>query len=756
MTVGKTCGAHPDCDLRESGEYCASLSGGAFAGACRTCIECAFHADGIDGACPRTCASRNLTDGVGAASEGEFFDDYGYWVKVRAGEEISSGCTSSAREATKTTTGNKKGTTTSCSGPFRKRASDRWCAVDVLTLKFPYDRCIADGENGYCGVGSREVCIGERFDCCPLRVGPIAGLVTAVALVLLVVQFYVYRAYYRRRLIRKRTFWNDPRLVEAAERACERFPILAAQLSSRELRAIAIIPVRPHPMRTRETRPPPLFAQFPDLTSLCCVHHNRLVQAKPLKPEGPLGAAPEPNSKGKYTRSCSMLGRKTGDVHDDYVFHELLGKGQQGSTYRVTNKHTGAEEACKVISRWKPVIKGEIDIVRREISFLHLLGGHPNVVGLIDAYEDSKHVYIVKEYCKGGELFDRVIERKHYSEKDAAELFRAIVRTLKHCHGLGVTHRDLKPENFAFKTEAVDSPIAAVDFSRSAYFEPGQKLHDLVGTVYYVAPEVIRRDYSAEADVWSAGVILYILLCGLPPFWASNDGAVFEKVLMGKYDLESVPWQTISAGAKDVVKRVLVQDPAKRMTVEEILNHPWVREDGDAPEAPMDEAVLSRIRQFSAVNKFKKLVAMAMAKTMTKNEIMTMRDQFKSFDEDGSGSISFDELRMGLKKKGARITVQETDELLKSMDMDGSGEVDYEEFIAATLAVSKLNDESNMERAFAMIDKDHSGFVTRDELLSIVEQFKLGEDFDIDEMLTSADTNGDGKLSYDEFLAALT
>ena len=239
MTFGTTCGAHPDCDLHESGEYCASLSGGAFAGACRSCIECAFHADGIDGACPRTCASRNLTDGIGAASEGEFFEDYAYWVKVRDGEEISSGCTSSAREATKTTTANKKGMTLPCSGPFRKRASDRWCAVDVLTLEFPYARCIADGENDYCGVGSREVCVGERFDCCPLRAGPIAGLVTAVSLVLLVVQFYIYRAYYRRRLIRKRTFWNDPKLVEAAKRACERFPILAAQESSRELRAIA-------------------------------------------------------------------------------------------------------------------------------------------------------------------------------------------------------------------------------------------------------------------------------------------------------------------------------------------------------------------------------------------------------------------------------------------------------------------------------------------------------------------------------------
>ena len=150
----------------------------------------------------------------------------------------------------------------------------------------------------------------------------------------------------------------------------------------------------------------------------------------------------------------------------------MLGKGQQGSTYRVTNKDTGAEAACKVISRWKPVIKGEVDIVRREISFLHLLGGHPNVVGLIDAYEDSKHVYIVKEYCKGGELFDRVIERKHYSEKDAAELFRAIVRTLKHCHDLGVTHRDLKLSNVLVtskgRAKLVDFGLAAVRIDKDA------------------------------------------------------------------------------------------------------------------------------------------------------------------------------------------------------------------------------------------------------------------------------------------------
>ena len=125
---------------------------------------------------------------------------------------------------------------------------------------------------------------------------------------------------------------------------------------------------------------------------------------------------------------------------------------------------------------------------RREVSILHHLSGHPNIVGLIDAYEGTKHVYIVMDYCSGGELFDRIVARGHYSERDAAECFRIMMRTLAHCHGLGVIHRDLKPENFVLKTKAENSPIAAIDFGLSSYFEPGQKLHDFVGSAYYVAP----------------------------------------------------------------------------------------------------------------------------------------------------------------------------------------------------------------------------------------------------------------------------
>ena len=274
----------------------------------------------------------------------------------------------------------------------------------------------------------------------------------------------------------------------------------------------------------------------------------------------------------------------------------------------------------------------DVEDVRREISILHHLGDHPNVVELIDAYEGSKHIYIVMELCKGGELFDRIVAKSHYSEKEAASTFRTMMRTVAHCHNLGVIHRDLKPENFVLKTTADDSPIKAIDFGLSTYFEPAQHFHDIVGSAYYVAPEVLRRNYSNEADIWSAGVILYILLAGVPPFWAQSEQAIFDEVLKGKYDLKSDPWGKISEGAKDVVRKMLVSNPKDRATAQEILNHPWVREDGDASDEQLEDVVLSRMRKFAAMNKFKKMGMLAVAKTLSKEEIAGMKEIFQAFD----------------------------------------------------------------------------------------------------------------------------
>ena len=418
---------------------------------------------------------------------------------------------------------------------------------------------------------------------------------------------------------------------------------------------------------------------------------------------------------------------------------------------------TKREAACKAIAKRKLVSAEDVEDVRREISILHHLGDHPNVVELIDAYEGSKHIYIVMELCEGGELFDRIVARGHYSEKDAATIFRTMMRTVAHCHNLGVIHRDLKPENFVLKTTEPDAAIKAIDFGLSTYFEPQQHFHDIVGSAYYVAPEVLKRNYSNEADIWSAGVILYILLAGVPPFWAQSEQAIFDEVLKGKYDLRSDPWDKISEGAKDVVRKMLVSDPKQRATAQEVLNHPWVREDGDASDAQLEDVVLSRMRKFAAMNKFKKMGMLAVAKTLSKEEIAGMKEVFQAFDTDRSGTVTISELMDGLRKKGVDKAASEVAELVKSMDMDGNGELDYEEFIAATLSTAKMENEDNLARAFAYFDKDNSGYISRSEVQKVITDFGLDHEFgDVNDFMAAADTNKDGKIDYDEFLAVMT
>ena len=434
-----------------------------------------------------------------------------------------------------------------------------------------------------------------------------------------------------------------------------------------------------------------------------------------------------------------------------------LGKGQFGTTYLVSHKVTKREAACKAIAKRKLVSAEDVEDVRREISILHHLGDHPNIVELIDAYEGSKHIYIVMELCEGGELFDRIVARGHYSEKDAATIFRTMMRTVAHCHNLGVIHRDLKPENFVLKTKEPDAAIKAIDFGLSTYFEPQQHFHDIVGSAYYVAPEVLKRNYSNEADVWSAGVILYILLAGVPPFWAQSEQAIFDEVLKGKYDLRSDPWDKISEGAKDVVRKMLVSDPKQRATAQEVLNHPWVREDGDASDEPLEDVVLSRMRKFAEMNKFKKMGMLAVAKTLSKEEIAGMKEVFQAFDTDRSGTVTISELMDGLRKKGVDKAASEVAELVQSMDMDGSGELDYEEFIAATLSTAKMENEDNLARAFAYFDKDNSGYISRSEVQKVITDFGLDHEFgDVNDFMAAADTNKDGKIDYDEFLAVMT
>eukprot|EP00249_Psilotum_nudum_P006546 c19868_g1_i1 orf=311-1795(-) len=450
-----------------------------------------------------------------------------------------------------------------------------------------------------------------------------------------------------------------------------------------------------------------------------------------------------------------VLGRPMEDVRATYTLGRELGRGQFGVTHLCAHNLSGELYACKCLTKHNLISESDIDGVRREIQIMRHLAGQPNIVELKAAYEDKQSVYLVMELCAGGELFDRIISQGHYTERAAASVCRTIVKVVHICHSFGVMHRDLKPENFLFVSKSDDSPLKATDFGVSVFFKPGQVFKDIVGSSYYIAPEVLRRHYGPEADIWSVGVILYLLLSGIPPFWARTEQGILDAVLQGDIDLFSDPWPTISTGAKDLIRKILKQDPKERLTAYEVLNNSWIREDGDAPDKPLDNAILARMKQFRGMNKLKKLALKVVAKNLSEEEIVVLRNMFKDMDIDNSGTITLEELKIGLTKHGFNLAEMEVRQLMEAVDVDGSGTLDYLEFISATLQMNKLNKEEHLYTAFQYFDKDKSGYISVDELEQALKKHGMGDQQSIKDILAEVDINKDGRINYDEFVTMM-
>ncbi|CAD6255497.1 unnamed protein product [Miscanthus lutarioriparius] len=385
------------------------------------------------------------------------------------------------------------------------------------------------------------------------------------------------------------------------------------------------------------------------------------------------------------------------DVRASYTFGRELGRGQFGVTYLylATHKPTGRRYACKSIATRK---LAHWDDVRREVQIMHHLTGHRSIVELRGAYEDRHSVNLVMELCEGGELFDRIIARGHYSERAAAALCREIVSVVHSCHSMGVMHRDLKPENFLFLNKREESPLKATDFGLSVFFKP------------------------------------------------ENEDGIFDAVLRGHIDFASDPWPSISNSAKDLVKKMLRQDPKERLTAAEILKHPWIREDGEAPDKPLDITVISRMKQFRAMNKLKKVALKVVAENLSEEEIVGLKEMFKSLDTDNSGTITLEELRAGLPKLGTKISESEIRQLMEAADVDGN----------ATMHMNRLEKEDHIFKAFEYFDKDHSGHITVDELEEALKKYDMGDEATIKEIIAEeVDTDHDERINYQEFVAMM-
>ncbi|KAI4314753.1 hypothetical protein L6164_027630 [Bauhinia variegata] len=470
----------------------------------------------------------------------------------------------------------------------------------------------------------------------------------------------------------------------------------------------------------------------------------------------------KPNNKTNTRRQGGPVpcGKRTDFGYDKdfdkrYSLGKLLGHGQFGYTYVGVDKANGDRVAVKRIEKGKMILPIAVEDVKREVKILKELTGHENVVQFYNAFEDDSYVYIVMELCEGGELLDRILAKKdsRYTEKDAAVIVRQMLKVAAECHLHGLVHRDMKPENFLFKSTREDSSLKATDFGLSDFIKPGKRFQDIVGSAYYVAPEVLKRKSGPESDVWSIGVITYILLCGRRPFWDKTEDGIFKEVLRNKPDFRRKPWPTISNAAKDFVKKLLVKDPRARYTAAQALSHPWVREGGEALEIPIDISVLNNMRQFVKYSRLKQVALRALASTLNEEEIADLKDQFQAIDVDKNGAISLEEMRQALAKdlpwrlKDSRVL-----EILQAIDSNTDGLVDFTEFVAATVHVHQLEEhdsekwQQRSQAVFEKFDIDKDGYITPDEL-----RVHTGMKGSIDTLLEEADIDKDGKISLSEF-----
>ncbi|KAF3451717.1 hypothetical protein FNV43_RR07813 [Rhamnella rubrinervis] len=460
---------------------------------------------------------------------------------------------------------------------------------------------------------------------------------------------------------------------------------------------------------------------------------------------------PQPQPLLEAAPPNAILGKPFDDIKLYYTLGKELGRGQFGITYLCTENYTGNTYACKSILKRKLVNKSDRDDIKREIQIMQHLSGQPNIVEFKGAYEGTYSVHLVMELCAGLELFDRIIAQGQYSERAAAEICRAIVNVVHICNFMGVMHRDLKPENFLFSSKDEDAMLKVADFGLSVFIEEGKVYRDIVGSAYYVAPEVLHRSYGKEIDIWSAGVILYILLGGVPPFWAETEKGIFNAILQGQIDFLTQPWPSISDSAKDLVRKMLTQDPKRRITSAEVLEHPWLREGGEASDKPIDSAVLSRMKQFRAMNKLKKLALKVIAENLSEEDIKGLKAMFSNMDTDKSGTITYEELKTGLARIGSQLSEAEVKQLMEAADVDGNGTIDYIEFISATMHRHRLDRDEHLYKVFQYFDKDNSGFITRDELETAMKEHGMGDESGIREIISEVDTDNDGRINYSEF-----
>ena len=443
-----------------------------------------------------------------------------------------------------------------------------------------------------------------------------------------------------------------------------------------------------------------------------------------------------------------------------YKVIQRLGDGAYGTVYLAVNLMTKAKVAMKKINKVK---ENEIDDmeIKNEINILKKLD-HPNIVKILEFYSTEKAYYIITSYCPCGELYNQI--KYQYNENQLAVLFYQVFSGLYYLHSKNIVHRDLKLENILIteiekekKTGKSLFWIKIIDFGTAKIFEKNKSEKAVVGSSYYIAPEVLQKKYNEKCDTWSAGVILYMLICGRAPFDGADDDEIIANIKKGTYNHFHKKLAASSPEVQDLVTKLLEVNVNKRLSAAEALQHPWFTKfNGKSLYMNIDKEkvkiYLDRLVSFEINSKFQQMVlAFIVHNVPDTDETKDILKIFRLFDSNDDGRLTKEELYNGLVKyENQKFIKEKIDDIFLILDGANNGYIEYEEFLRACMEKKNLLCDEHLVYAFNFFDKDNTGRISVDKIKANFIDSHVSEEV-FRSIFNEIDTNHDGEIDFGEF-----
>jgi len=433
-------------------------------------------------------------------------------------------------------------------------------------------------------------------------------------------------------------------------------------------------------------------------------------------------------------------------ITDQYTIHskQVLGSGYSGNVFVARSIQTGDKFAVKGFQ-----LKGLSNEERLQLKAeaeIFLAMDHPHVARLVDVYESEK-LHLVMECMDGGELFHRVCQQKVFSEDAAAVAVWQMLLSINYIHSHNIVHRDLKLENFLYESKDSDH-LKLIDFGFSKIWDPNSKMVKRCGTLQYIAPEVLEKSYTSKCDIWSLGVITFMLLVGYMPF-TGTDAILVRDIQDGKYKMTGA-WNNVSEQAWMFVKKCLIVNAEYRLSAKELLGHKWIEERGQGPTlSHVDRSIADALSNFAHISQFRRVCMSVMAWSLTNEERAKVRKAFVDLDLAHEGAIQVADLRSVL-KQNFNFDEKEISCIIDALDQNSDQKIYYSEFLAAMVSTRIFIHDAMLRSAFRRFDRNNAGYITPDDLVAMLGKSSKLEN--VSEMMSEVEVSNCGRISCEEFL----